>query len=94
MGGDEAPAVPLGDVAVTVTTSACPTSAAPGVYVSSVAPRIGAQPAPAASQRFHWYVNAIGLPPLHVPGTPASAEPARAVPATVGGVAATGAPVG
>ena len=43
--------VPPADPAVTVSASAWPTSAAVGVYVSSVAPGIGVQPAPAASQR-------------------------------------------
>ncbi len=51
VGGDDAPAVAVGDDAATERTSACPTSAAAGVYVSSVAPGIGTQPAPAASQR-------------------------------------------
>ena len=47
-------AVPAVEVAVTKTLSACPTSALTGRYDSAVAPEIGTQLAPAASQRRHW----------------------------------------
>jgi hypothetical protein len=36
--------------------------------VRAVAPAIVAQLLPFESQRCHWYVNAIGAVPLHVPG--------------------------
>ena len=53
VGGDDALAVPAALCAVTATVSACPTSSVTGRYVSVVAPTIGTQPAPAASQRCH-----------------------------------------
>ncbi len=61
MGGDDAPAVAVSVDAATERTSACPTSAVAGLYVSSVAPGIATHPAPAASQRSHWYVNVTGF---------------------------------
>ena len=48
-----ATAVPAPEVAVTKTLSECPTSSVTGRYDSALAPAIGAQFAPAASQRRH-----------------------------------------
>ena len=53
VGGELATTVPLSVCAVTLRTSACPTSTVTGVYVSAVAPTIGTQLPPAASQRCH-----------------------------------------
>ena len=53
VGGERAPAVPAGVVAATASTSAWPTSAVPGLYVSRVAPGIATQPEPAGLQRSH-----------------------------------------
>ena len=89
-----AAAGPAPEVAVTKALIECPTSAVTGRYVSAVAPVIGAQFAPAASQRRHWYVNRSGLPPCHVPGTAASSCPATGGPTMVGGVERRGTPVG
>ena len=52
--GEVAPALTPAEAAATERTSAWPTSAAVGVYVSSVAPGIDVQPLPAASHRCHW----------------------------------------
>jgi hypothetical protein len=49
-----------------------------------VAPATDVQPAPAASQRFHWYEKSIGVLPLHEPLEEVSVCPARVVPETVG----------
>src|SRR5205807_726982 len=81
-------------VAVTTSESVKPMSPGVSTYDDPVAPLTALQPLPAASQRCHWYVNATGLPPFHVPGTAASGVPALAVPAIVGGVSVDGAPVG
>ncbi len=53
VGGDVALAAPACACAVTLSVSACPTSSIDGRYVSCSAPGIGAQSAPAASQRSH-----------------------------------------
>src|SRR5438309_2205864 len=81
---------PVFAVAVIDTTRACPMFAAMGVYVSPVAPGIGAQFAPAASHCCHWYVNETGFPPPQVPGTAASFAPARDGPTIDGRVAGAG----
>src|SRR4051794_16940290 len=52
---------------------------------------MSAQPWPPASQRRHWYVNAIGSVPVHVPGSAVSVSPSRAVPATDGAAVGFGA---
>src|SRR5579864_1102828 len=52
--GDAALTMPVSVCAVTSSTSACPTSTVTGTYVSAVAPVIGTQLPPAASQRCHW----------------------------------------
>src|ERR1051326_2694720 len=87
-------ALPLPDVAVTMTLSECPTSVLAGRDDSPVAPSMGTQLAPAASQLLHWYVNASGLPPSQVPGTAASSWPATGAPTIVGGVDRSGRPTG
>jgi hypothetical protein len=51
--GESADAEPLALVAVTLTTSRAPWSAATSVYVLAVAPAIAPQFEPAESQRFH-----------------------------------------
>jgi hypothetical protein len=61
--------------AVTVTLMAEPTSTVWRTYVGDVAPATGAQAAPKASQRFHWYAKEIGDPD-HVPGVAVKVEPA------------------
>src|SRR4051812_26857232 len=55
---------------------------------------MGAQPWPAASQRCHWYAKVTGLPPDQSPRTAVSRLPVWAVPTTVGGALASGAPPG
>ena len=72
--------LPLEFVAVLRKRSVCPTSGPPDVYVVPVAPPIGEQLLPAASQRSHWNVGLIGCPP----GLPVSREFARATPEIVG----------
>ena len=67
VGAEFALAVPAFAVAVTETSSSRPTSVAPGVYVSSVAPGIAVHATLVASQLSHWYVNATGFAPFHVP---------------------------
>ena len=94
VGADAVAAPPDVLCAVTVTISACPVSSVVSLYESFVAPVIGVHPPPAASQRCHWYVNATGLPPLHVPGTAVRMTPVFTVPTIVGGMLAAGAPDG
>jgi hypothetical protein len=77
-------AVPDWLPAVTAATIVDPTSVAPRVYVDPVAPAIGAQLAPAGSQRLHWYVNVIGVVPAQPPVETASAWPTVACPEIVG----------
>jgi hypothetical protein len=48
-------AEPLLSVAVTVTRTVCPTSAATGLYVAAVAPETAAHEPPLASHRLHTY---------------------------------------
>ena len=94
VGADEADAVPAGVTALTRTASAWPTSAAVGVYERAVAAVIAAQAWPAASQRVHWYENATGLPPPHVPGSAASTLPACGPPTIAGALVRVGDPPG
>src|SRR5436305_14400314 len=72
VGAAVAAAVPAFVLAVTVTVSVLPMSAAPGVYVSNVAPGIATQ---LVVQLCHWYANATGFPPFHVPGIALSFSP-------------------
>ena len=48
------PLEPPAFFAVSCTSSACPTSDAPGTYVCAVAPAIGRQPLPRPSHCSHW----------------------------------------
>ena len=58
--------------------------------MAEVAPAIEAQPAPAVSQRCHWYEYAgVGVP-VHVPVVEVSDAPTVAVPETVGGAVFAG----
>ena len=84
---------PLAPIAVTVTRSVDPMSAAATVYCSAVAPVTAAQPAPRGSQRSHWtpYVRVSVGATSHVPSVAVSVWPAAAVPVTAGSAVATGA---
>jgi hypothetical protein len=49
------------------------------------------QPAPVASQRCHWYVNEVGVAPLHEPLLAVSVLPSSEEPLIDGRAVATGA---
>src|SRR3954470_3318962 len=69
---DAARSMPPSFAAVTTTRMACPRSSAARSYVRAVAPAIGAQPRPAASQRSHWYAKSSVGVPTHSPGSAVS----------------------
>jgi hypothetical protein len=75
--------VPFSFFAVTCTRSRNPTSADRAGYVLPVAPVIGPQFEPSASQRCHWYAKELGLP-LQLPASAFRLSPTRAVPEIVG----------
>src|SRR5262245_26802329 len=68
-------ALPTSSVAVSRTRSAWPSSSGVARYVASVAKGIGAQLAPALSQRYHAYVRVTVPVPVHVPGVTPSTRP-------------------
>lgn len=76
-------AEPLWFVAVTATSSVCPTSADDTVYVELEAPAIGLQPVPVLEHRCHWSVYAT-LVPLQLPVLPVKTSPIAAVPVAAG----------
>src|SRR3954447_20221164 len=75
---------------VTMTRTVEPTSPEPSVYVASVEPEMSAQLAPAASQRGHGEVKAIGPVPVQAPGSAVSVWPSTGVPAAAGVLAVAG----
>src|SRR5437764_1264364 len=93
VGSEAAVLEPLAPIAVTVTRSVDPMSAAATVYCSAVAPVTAAQPAPRGSQRSHWtpYVRVSVGATSHVPSVAVSVWLAAAVPVTAGSAVATGA---
>ena len=82
-------ALPPRFVAVTTTRRREPVSATTGLYVRAVAPTIGAQAGPCASQRSHWYVYAVGAL-VQAPADAVNVNATCAVPVTVGAVVFAG----
>lgn len=81
---DTAVAEPTLLVAVTATRIVKPRSPKAGTYVRAVAPAIFVQLAPLESQRLHWYENASGTDPDHVPRLVVSPRPGFGLPAIAG----------
>src|SRR5215212_3298137 len=92
VGADVAARAPSVFFAVTRTRTVFPTSTDVRTYVFCVAPLMSEQLPPVWSQRRHWYANAIGCPPVHVPGFAVSVWPCCGVPLIVGCFALTGRP--
>jgi hypothetical protein len=89
--GESADAEPLVLVAVTVTRSRAPWSAATSVKVPAVAPGTALQLVPAESHRFHWYANVGAGLPVQIPGDAVSVDPTVVVPEIAGRAVFTGA---
>ena len=85
VGADVASAEPARFVAVTVTVSVEPTSAAAATYFWPVAPAIELQLSPLESHLFHWYEYTAGRVPLQKPFVAVSVLFSTGVPVADGG---------
>src|ERR1700730_15746945 len=89
VGPEGAVVEPPAFVAVSCTSSLCPTSPAVGTYSWPVAPS-ATQFLPSASHCSHWSLKLVGSY-FHLPGTSVRVLPCWAVPVIVGEVSITGA---